>query len=68
MGFAGSHVTGCLREGAKSYVKPVSGRHHGPARSDSSDEDLLALLAQLPLRPDVPVERHGPDTEFAAEC
>ena len=24
-------------------------------------EDLLALLAQLSLRPDVPVERHGPD-------
>ena len=26
------------------------------------------LLAQLALRPDVPVERHGPDPEFAAEC
>ena len=43
-------------------------RHHGPERSASGGEDLLALLAQLALRPDVPVERHGPDPEFAAEC
>ena len=30
-------------------------------------EDFLALLAQLALRSDVPVERHGGDPEFAAE-
>ena len=41
--------------------------HHGPARSASRGEDLLALLAQLALRPDVPVECHGPDPEFTAE-
>ena len=46
MRFAGSHVTGCLREGVKSYVKPVSARHHGPACSDSRGEDLLALRAE----------------------
>ena len=34
-------------------------RHHGPERSDSRGEDLLALLAQLALEPDAPVERHG---------
>ena len=34
----------------------------------SRGEDLLALLAQLALRPDVPVERHGFDPEFNAEC
>ena len=33
----------------------------------SRGDDLLALLAQLSLRPDVPVERHGLDPEFAAE-
>ena len=26
------------------------------------------MLAQLALRPDVPVERHGVDPEFPAEC
>ena len=35
--------------------------------SGSGGEDLLALLAQLSLRPDVPVERHRLDPEFAAE-
>ena len=35
--------------------------------SGSGGEDLLALLTQLPLRPDVSVERHRPDTEFAAQ-
>ena len=35
--------------------------------SGSGGEDLLALLAQLTLRPDVPVERHRPDTELPAE-
>ena len=40
----------------------------GTCRSGSGGEDLLALLAQLALRPDVPVERHGGDPEFAAEC
>ena len=35
--------------------------------SGSGGEDLLALLAQLSLRPDVPVERHRPDTELPAE-
>ena len=39
----------------------------GPARSGSTGEDLLAVLAQLALRPDVPVERHGADPEFTAE-
>ena len=34
----------------------------------SGGEDLLALLAQLALQPDVPVERHGVNPEFAAEC
>ena len=34
----------------------------------SGGENLLALLAQLALRPDVPVERHGGDPEVAAEC
>ena len=28
----------------------------------------MALLAQLALRADVPVERHWPDAEFAAQC
>ena len=31
-----------------------------------SAEDLYTLLAQLALRADVPVERHGLDAEFAA--
>ena len=35
--------------------------------SGSGGEDLLALLTQLVLRSDVPVERHRPDAEFAAE-
>ena len=33
----------------------------------SAGEDLLALLAQLALRPDVPVERHGFDAELPAQ-
>ena len=33
---------------------------------DSGGKDLLALLAQLALRPDVPVERHGFDPELSA--
>ena len=45
--------SGCVRKGAKSYVKPVSAGKHGPERSASGGEDLLALLAQLALRPDV---------------
>ena len=35
--------------------------------SGSGGEDLLALLTQLVLRSDVPVERHRPDAEFAAQ-
>ena len=40
----------------------------GPSPAGSRSEDLLALLAQLALRPDVPVERHGGDPELSAEC
>ena len=39
----------------------------GRGGAGSRGEDPLALLAQLALRPDVPVERHGGDPEFAAE-
>ena len=50
------------------YDTATLGRQpHGPARSDSRGEDLLAWLAQLALRPDVPVERHGGDPEFTSE-
>ena len=44
--------------------------HAGEDRggAGSGGENLLALLAQLALRPDVPVERHGGDPEVAAEC
>ena len=54
VGVADQHVS-------QTVVWDTSGRHHGPERSDSRGEDLLALLAQLALRPDVPVERHGGD-------
>ena len=51
------------------YDTATLGRQpHGPARADSRGADLLALLAQLALRPDVPVARHGGDPEFTAEC
>ena len=56
-----------IRMCRKRSVWDTSERHHGPERSDSRGEDLLALLAQLALRPDVPVERHGGDPEFATE-
>ena len=66
---------GCTHQGrvawppvSQTLVCDTSERHHSPARSASRGEDLLALLAQLALRPDVPVERHGSDPEFAAEC
>ena len=36
--------------------------------SGSGGGDLLALLAQLALRPDVPIERHGFDPDLSAEC
>ena len=55
-------------EGGELLREASVRRHHGPERSALGGEDLLALLAQLALRPDVPVERHGPDPEFAAEC
>ena len=56
---------GYLREGAKSCVKRVTvGSEAG--RNPYSGEDLFTLLAQLALRADVPVERHGLDAEFAA--
>ena len=45
----------------------AAGEPGGPPASRSSrsgGEDLLALLAQLALRSDVPVERHWSDTEF----
>ena len=60
---------GCLREGARSYakVKHVLSQRRGCRTTGSGGEDLLALLAQLTLRPDVPVERHRPDTELPAE-
>ena len=35
--------------------------------SGSGGEDLLALFTQLALRSEVPVERHRPDAEFAAQ-
>ena len=41
---------------------------HGTLAHVSRGEDFLALRAQLALRPNVLVERHGPDPEFAAEC
>ena len=50
----------------RCFQKVPSGIH-GPERSDSRGEDFLALRAQLALRPDVPVERHGIDPEFTAE-
>ena len=50
-----------LQHVSQTLVWDTSERHHGPERSDSRGEDLLALLAQLALRPDVPVERHGVD-------
>ena len=54
-------------EGRKKHAPVRVRRHHGPERSDSRGENLLALLAQLALWPDVPVERHGGDPEFTAE-
>ena len=46
-------AAGCLREGAESYVKPKS----APPRARGQEaRTLLALLAQLALRADVPVE------------
>ena len=49
---------------SQTVVCDTSERHHGPARSDSRGEYLLALLAnKLALRPDVPVERHGVDQD-----
>ena len=59
---------GLCAEGGELLHEASVRRHHGPERSASGGEDLLALLAQLALRPDVPVERHGPDPKFAAEC
>ena len=53
-------------EGRKKHAPVRVRRHHGPERSDSRGENLLALLAQLALWPDVPVERHG-GPEFTAE-
>ena len=57
----GRPVSGCLREGARSYAKPDP--RHGPPIQEA--RTFLALLAQLVLRADVPVERHRPDAEFA---
>ena len=37
------------------------------AKSGSGAQDLPALLPQLAPRADVPVERHRPDAEFAAQ-
>ena len=54
-----------MREGAKSYVKRVAAGSEAGRNSDSG-EDLYTLLAQLALRADVPVERHGLDDEFSA--
>ena len=55
----------------KATARPVARRSHAHpsalARADSRGENLLALLAQPALRPDVPVERHGGDPKFAAE-
>ena len=55
----------------KATARPVARRSHAHpsalARADSRGENLLALLAQLALRPDVPVKRHGGDPKFAAE-
>ena len=55
----------------KATARPVARRSHAHpsalARTDSRGENLLALLAQLALRPDVPVERHGRDPKFGAE-
>ena len=61
----GPRSRGCLREGAKYYVKRVTVRSEA-GRNPYSGEDLYTLLAQLALRADVPVERHGLDAEFAA--
>ena len=52
-------TSGCLRERARSYAKPVSARRRGPSaarpkHSGSGAEDLLPQLVWS----DVPVERH----------
>ena len=56
---------GCLREGAKSYVKRVTAGSEA-GRNPDSGEDLYTLLAQLALGADVAVEGHGLDAELAA--
>ena len=60
----GKSRPGCLREEAKFYVKRVPAHRAGfRFRSRGSS----GLLAQLALRSDVPVERHGFDTELPAK-
>ena len=60
-------TSGCLRERAKSYAKPVPPQVSRSKHSGLGGEDLLALLTQLALGSDVPVERHRPDAEFSAQ-
>ena len=69
----GGSGNGSVEEGEGSWVgadggSPEGERSRRRRRGGSGGEDLLALLAQLVLRPDVPVERYGFDPEFAAEC
>ena len=58
-----------LRRFRAADTKTAGGCPAGDGRSGagSRSEDLLALLAQLALRPDVSVERHGLDPEITAQ-
>ena len=56
-----------MQEAAKSYVKSVTARRRCPSTAVQVARTFLALLAQLSLRPDVPVKRHGFDPELSAE-
>ena len=51
-----------VREGAKSYVQQVTAPVSLSKHCGSGGEDLLALLAQLALGPDVPVVRRPSST------
>ena len=56
-----------MRKGAKSYVKPVSAGITVQSAPLQVARTFSPCSRNSPLRPDVPVERHGGDPEFAAE-
>ena len=63
-----------MHPASRRQIRVVCGRGRNPTfsppasrTSGSGCEDLLALLPQLALRADVPVERYRPDAELAAQ-